>query len=69
MTKAQFEAILEHATAKYGETIRLRLQLNDKSYVQGTAELLGPKTLVVVQDSNSQLAYVDLDAVVCITVG
>lgn len=68
MTKAQFNEIVQHITKNYGANLRLRLNLLDGNWVQGDCQVLGTRSIMVMQD-NKQPAYVDLEKIVTITCG
>ena len=67
MTKAQYDLVVAQVQLSNKNAI-FRFNLTDGKWLQGQTELLGGKVLMVTQE-NKQVAYIDLDAVIYITVG
>lgn len=69
MTKDQYDAIMADATQRLGGNLRLRLTIEDGSYVQGKCSILGTDTVIVTLDTTMQVEYVDLARVLSIKFG
>lgn len=67
MTKAQYDLIVGNVELS-NKNPKFRFNLTDGKWLQGQTELLGGKVLMVTQD-NKQVAYIDLDSVIYVTVG
>ncbi len=73
MTKAQYQGIIKDIESRYNQGYRLRLNIKDGNWVQGTIQpsgyLLNNDVLIVMDVSTNSPIYVDLRSVIQITVG
>lgn len=68
MNATQLNSIIKDAKDNFGNDLVFRLHLPHGGYVDGSIELLNPH-VVKVSKGKSTPQYVDIEAVVCVSVG